>query len=208
MNVLIGCEKSGVVRDAFLAAGHDAVSCDLEPTQVSGPHLQCDVFDAVQSRRWDRIILHPECRKVCVSGNHVYAQGKPKWEERVAAARWIEALWHHAKNYSCEVVLENSVGVLAKMTNMGSPTQYIQPYQFGHDASKNTCLWMHGVEPLILDPSKFVAPRIVWDAKGKPWMRWANQTDSGQNKLTPSEDRSAIRAKTYSGIATALSNQK
>ena len=201
--VLIGCEKSGIVRDAFLARGVNAVSCDLEPTQNPGPHIVGDIMEIINAG-WRAAILHPQCRRVCVSGNHKYAVGKPNHHERLRDARWIERLWNKARRKCGAVCLENSMGVLPTLTNLGKPTQIIQPYEFGDDASKATCLWLYNL--LKLTPTKRIPGRFVtWN--GKTVERWQNQTDSGQNKLPPSTTRSADRAKTYPGIAAAFADQ-
>ena len=220
--VLIGCEKSGVVRDAFIKAGFAAVSCDLLPTESPGPHIVGDIVDVLKSRRWAFVGLHPNCRELCLSGNHKYAAGKPGHAARLRAAAWTRDLWELAKQQSSRVYLENSANVLASLTDMPKRTQAVQPYDFGHDASKQTWLWLHGLPKL--EPTKMVAPRLVCcgetlpDGVGKygcpycqgdkkPKMRWANQTDSGQNRLPPSATRSADRAKTYQGIADAMVTQ-
>lgn len=203
-NILIGCEKSGVVRDAFIKAGFAAVSCDLLPTESPGPHIVGDIVDVLKSRRWAFVGLHPNCRELCLSGNHKYAAGKPGHAARLRAAAWTRDLWELAKKRSSRVYLENSANVLASLTDMPKRTQAIQPYNFGHDASKQTWLWLHGLPKL--KPTKRISGRIV-ECSGKPVERWANQTDSGQNRLPPSATRSADRAKTYQGIADAMVNQ-
>jgi len=197
MNILIACEASGTVRDAFAAKGWDAWSCDLKPTEKPGQHIQGDALKAMRSRRWDMIIAHPECRYLSSSGMH--------WTRRgLRDPALTEAAFEFAKAFfdaDCErVVIENSVGILS--SRIRKPEQIIQPYQFGDDASKSTCLWFKGVPKLTIDPALYVQPRIV---NGKK--RWANQTDSGQNKLPPSAGRSAARAKTYPGIAKQMADQ-
>jgi len=204
MRVLIGCEFSGTVRDAFIKRGHDAISCDLLPTEKPGPHHQGDIMELLNSKPdgyYDLIIIHPECTKLTVSGNHVYGVGKPRHQERLDSVRWTYDLWELCKRKSKSVCLENPVGVLNSYTDMPKP-QYIQPYDFGSDASKKTGLWLHNLPKLKVDKSKYVQPRIV---NGKK--RWSNQTDSGQNKLPPSKDRWKLRSETYSGIAVAFAEQ-
>ena len=202
--ILIGCEKSGVVRDAFISSGFDAVSCDLLPTESSGPHITGDVVETLASRRWSLVILHPNCRALCLSGNHKYAKGKPGHAERLAAAKWTRDLWELAKQQSPRVCLENSSNVLASLTDMPRRTQEIQPYNFGHDASKKTWLWLYNLPKL--QSTVRIKGRTV-TRNGKQVERWANQTDSGQNRLSPSATRSADRAKTYPGIAAAMVRQ-
>lgn len=194
MKVLIACEYSGAVRDAFLRRGHDAMSCDLLPTDVPGPHYQGDVRD-ILDRDWDLLIAHPPCTYLCASGLH----WNNKRPERAALTE--EALNFVRLLMGTKIpkwAIENSVGVIG--TRIRPSDQVIQPHQFGHDAKKATCLWLHGL-PLLV-PTKNVPPRIVGGKK-----RWANQTDSGQNKLTPSEDRWKLRSATYAGIAEAMADQ-
>lgn len=193
MRVLVGCEHSGVVRDAFLRAGHDAVSCDLLPTETPGPHIQGDVLLALREP-WDLFIVHPDCTYLCSSGLHWNGRGRG-WEKTEAALEFVRQLLNANVKRIC---LENPVGCIG--TRIRPATQYIHPYQFGHDASKRTGLWLKGLPKL--QPTQYVAPRMVG---GKP--RWANQTDGGQNREPPHEDRWKIRAKTYAGIATAMAEQ-
>lgn len=202
MKVLVGCEKSGNVRDAFLQAGHDAWSCDLQPSDRPGPHYQQDVLEVIPLG-WDLIILFPECTKLCVSGNHVYAKGKEKHHERLQAIEWTFALWLLSCLCSPRVALENPVGVLPTATSMPRP-QYIQPYEYGHNASKATGLFLHNL-PKLVATCRIKGRKVVW--RGREVERWDNQTDSGQNKLGPSLRRAEIRGTTYPGVATAMAKQ-
>lgn len=202
MKVLVACESSGKVRDALIAKGHDAVSCDLLPTKRQGPHYQCDVRE-VLSMPWDALIAFPTCTYICGSGLH-WNKRRPEraalTEEGVAFARmFIDG------PETAHIPLrstENPIGCLS--TRVREPDQIIQPWMFGADASKATCLWLHGLPKL--NPTKYVAPRVVLHA-GKWVTRWANQTDSGQNKLPPSDDRWELRSETYDGIAEAMAAQ-
>lgn len=136
MGVLIGCEFSGVVRDAFLAAGHDAVSCDLLPTESPGPHMMCDVMAAVMSQKWDIIILHPPCTALAVSGNSTYGHGCKKHDLRIAASTWTKNLFDAALcQATVGVALENPVGVLQSLAGMKC-SQYIHPWMFDHSEQK------------------------------------------------------------------------
>ena len=194
MKVLIACESSGTVRDAFIRAGHDAMSCDMLPTEKTGPHYQGDVRD-VLGDGWDLLIGHPPCTYLSVSGMHWTTRGlrDPQLtEDALAFARLL------MDAPIARIAIENPVSIIS--SRIRKPDQIIQPYHFGHDASKKTCLWLKGLPPLR--PTAFVEPRIV---DGKP--RWANQTDSGQNKLPPSADRWRMRSKTYQGIADAMAAQ-
>jgi hypothetical protein len=197
--VLIACESSGTVRDAFRRLGHDAWSCDLQSADDRSMfHYQCDVRE-ILSKSWDLLIAHPTCTYLSSSGLHWNTRRPERaaqTEEAIAFARMFidgKETEHIPKR-----VTENPVGCLS--TRVRKPDQIIQPYQFGDDASKGTCLWLHGVPPLR--PTAFVEPRVI---DGKP--RWSNQTDSGQNKLAPSADRWKLRSKTYLGIANAMAMQ-
>lgn len=195
LKLLAGCEISGKVRDAFKKQGWDAWSCDLLPN--SGQHLRMNVMSALSAMRWDMIILFPPCTHLAVSGNRWWAESK----ERKRAISWTTELYHRSIVTCSMVAMENPVGALSEWNK---PTQYIQPYEFGHDASKKTGLWLCGLPPLI--PTKYIEPRIV-TIKGKKYKRWGNQTDSGQNRLGPSETRAAERGETYQGIADAMASQ-
>ena len=194
MRVLVACESSGVVRDAFRARGHFAMSCDLLSAERPGPHHQGDVRELLD-QNWDLLIAHPPCTYLSVSGMHWTTRGlrDPKLTEdaldlvRLFMGAPIE-----------RIAIENPVSVIS--SRIRKPDQIIQPYQFGHDASKKTCLWLKNLP--LLQSTEMVAPRMV---NGKP--RWANQTDSGQNKLPPSKDRWKLRSKTYEGIADAMAAQ-
>lgn len=211
MRVLIGCECSGIVRDAFIARGHDAWSCDLQDTERPGPHIKGDVLDVIDDG-WDLGIFHPECKFLTISAEWAYGPGpyhqKVKPDTLTGAARqaaredakaFVKKLWNAKID---KIAIENPIGVLSK--ELGKP-QIIQPHQFGEDASKATCLWLKNLPQLR--PTFHVHPRFVSDANGKQRPRWANQTDGGQNKLTPTEDRAKERARTYVGVATAMAAQ-
>ena len=194
MRVLVACEYSGRVRDAFAARGHDAMSCDLLPTDQPGKHYQGDIFDVIDDG-WDLMIAHPPCTYLCSSGLH--------WNKRIDGRQALtdEALEFVRRLLDAPVhriALENPIGCIS--SQIRKPDQTIQPYQFGHDASKSTCLWLKNLP--LLTPTELIAPRIV---AGK--RRWANQTDSGQNRLPPSADRWKIRSETYQGIAAAMAAQ-
>lgn len=192
MKVLIACEQSGVVRRAFRERGHEAFSVDTQASEDDSPwHIQDDIFNHLRED-WDLMIAHPPCTRLAVSGN---AWRKGKEEEQAEAIEFFLTL---ATAPIEKICIENPVGIMS--TVYRKPNQYIQPWQFGHDASKKTGLWLKGLPELV--PTEYVEPRIV---DGKP--RWGNQTDSGQNKLGPSPDRATIRSRTYEGIAKAMAEQ-
>jgi len=211
MKILIACEYSGTVRDAFIKAGHDAISCDLLESDAPGPHYHGDVRD-ILTEPWDAVIAFPDCTYLCGSGWHWVARGRIEEDGRPRMEHVKEAL-EFARMFidgpeTAHIpkrAVENPIGRLS--TLIRKPDQIIQPWQFGDNASKATCLWLSGL-PLLapLPESQQAKPRIV-NYQGKIVSRWANQTDSGQNVLPPSEDRWKIRSRTYKGIAEAMASQ-
>lgn len=194
MKVLIACESSGTVRDAFIKLGHDAMSCDMLPTEQPGPHYQGDVRDVLH-QPWDLLIGHPPCTYLSVSGMHWTTRGLRDQKLTEDALAFAKLLMDAP---IARIAIENPVSIIS--SRIRKPDQIIQPYEFGHDASKKTCLWLKNLP--LLRPTQYVEPRVVG---GK--QRWANQTDSGQNKLAPSADRWKLRSKTYQGIADAMAAQ-
>ena len=170
------------------------MSCDIISTDVPGPHYQGSVLD-ILDQGWDLMIAHPPCTYLSVSGMHWTTRGlrDPKLTED--ALNFVEILLNAPIK---KIALENPVSVIS--SRIRKPDQIIQPYEYGHDASKKTCLWLKGLPKLL--PTKFIEPRLI---NGKKV--WGNQTDSGQNKLAPSKDRWKIRSKTYQGIADAMADQ-
>jgi len=191
MKVLIACEYSGVVRDAFLKRGHDAMSCDLLPTDAPGPHYQGDVFDIINDG-WDLMIAHPPCTYLSVSGMHWTTRGLRDPQLTEDALAFVRRLMAAPVE---RIAIENPISVIS--SRIRKPDQIIQPWWFGHDASKKTCLWLKNLPPLT--PTDM----LPGDAK----TRRGNQTASGQNKLPPSKDRWKIRSATYQGIADAMAAQ-
>ena len=167
LNVLVGCEYSGVVRDAFAARGHNAWSCDLLPSDRPNPkHIQGDIFN-ILDQPWDLAIFHPPC------------------------IEFVERL------YKCDIpriCIENPVGVLSTKSRLGKPTQYVQPYEFGHYETKKTGLWLRGLDPLV--------PTDIKDLTGLP-----KKVTQRLHYLPPSKDRWKIRFTTYQGIANAMASQ-
>jgi len=263
--VLIACEYSGTVRDAFLAVGCHALSCDLLPTEVAGPHYQGDVrhlldgWEPVKfandttpcelcgepfcndhakhysecscygptpdgleyqetshglfarpldNPHWDLMIAHPDCTYLTCSAEWAYKDGP--YHQKVRPETLVGAARRRAREEALDFVrvlfdapikhkaIENPRGVIS--TRIRPASQYIQPYEYGHDASKITGLWLEGLP--LLTPTKYIEPRIV---NGKP--RWSNQTDSGQNRLSPGADRWKDRSRTYQGWADAMAKQ-
>lgn len=175
-----------MVRRAFRAHGHDAWSCDLLPAEDGSPyHIQDDVLKYL-GNGWDLMIAHPPCTHLAVSGARYF---KDKKEQQEAALNFVRILLAAPIE---KIALENPVSIIS--SQIRKPDQIIQPYQFGHDASKKTCLWLQNLPKLA--PTKIIIKDV-----------YANQTPSGQNKLGPSPDRWKLRSATYSGIAEAMATQ-
>lgn len=198
MKILIACEFSGTVRDAFIARGHDAMSCDILETENPGPHYRGDVRD-VLGGGFDAMVAHPPCTYLSSSGLHWNKRRPERALQTEAGLAFVRLLLSAPIP---RIALENPIGCIS--SQIRKPDQIIQPHQFGADASKATCLWLKNLAPL--KPTEEIAPRIVIH-KGKRVKRWANQTDSGQNRLGPSADRWALRSLTYPGIAAAMAEQ-
>jgi hypothetical protein len=194
MRVLVACEYSGAVRDAFRARGHDALSCDLLPSEAPGPHYQGDVRD-VLGDGWDLMVAHPPCTYLSVSGMHWTTRGLRDPQLTEDALAFVRMLMDAPV---LRIAIENPISVIS--SRIRKPDQIISPYQFGHDASKKTCLWLKGLP--LLRPTQMVEPRIIGGRK-----RWGNQTDSGQNRLSPSPDRWKLRSATFPSIAVAMADQ-
>lgn len=203
LKVLVACESSGAVRNAFIARGFDAMSCDLLDSEVGGPHHKGSVLEVI-NQGWHLMVCHPPCTYLSASGLHWTRRGLRDPQLTEDALDFVRALM--AANIP-HIALENPVGCISTRIDAkeygfvtSKATQYIQAHEYGHDASKKTGLWLKNLPPLV--PTQHVAPRMVGDKK-----RWANQTDSGQNRLPPSEDRWRLRSKTYQGIADAMADQ-
>lgn len=198
--VLIACETSGELRRRFLAAGCDAYSVDLLPADdgETRRHTQGDALDVLYGSDWALVIAHPPCTYLAASGLHWNKRVPGRAAKTEAALDFAYALWDCPT--AARMCLENPVGALG--TRLRPASQYVQPYEFGDDASKRTGLWLRGLPCLEVDPFARVPGRWV---NGRE--RWANQTDSGQNALPPTADRWKVRSKTYAGIADAMVNQ-
>lgn len=230
MKVLVACEYSGRVRDAFLAKGHDAMSCDILPTDAPGPHYQGDVMDVLNDGGgWDLMIAHPPCTYLTIAAEWAYKDEQKKKMKpgtligaarRAAREEALEFVMSLANAPIPRIAIENPIGVLS--SRWREPDQFIQPYEYGDDASKRTCLWLKGLPKL--KPTHYIEPRWVCCGKTLPdgvgkygcpdccgekkaLPRWDNQTDSGQNREPPSDMRWKVRSTTWQGWATAFANQ-
>lgn len=184
MRVLIACEFSGIVRDAFTAKGHDAYSCDLLPTERPGKHFKMSLFNEIDqwvlSMEFDLIIAHPPCTHLSVSGARWFKE--KELEQRRAVNFFMLCINAPAK----KVAVENPISIMS--TKYRKPDQIIQPWQFGHGETKATCLWLKNLPKLI--PTNIVEGR-----EGKVW------------KMAPGPNRAKDRSRTYEGIAKAMAEQ-
>lgn len=191
--MLVACEFSGTVREAFRRRGHDAWSCDLLPAEDGSEyHIIDDVLNHLHGQDddpWDLMIAHPPCTYLAVSGLHWNKRIPGRAEETEKALEFVRLLLDAPIE---KIALENPVSCIS--TRIRKPDQIIQPWMFGHDASKKTCLWLKNLP--LLKPTKIIEKE-----------RYANQTPSGQNKLGPSPDRWKLRSITYDGIAEAFADQ-
>ena len=179
MTVLVACEFSGAVRDAFSSLGHYAVSCDLLPSETAGFHYQGDVRD-ILNEGWDLMIAHPPCTHLAISGARWFGQKKKEQQESLEFVKLLLSA------PVPRIALENPVSVIS--SKIRKPDQVIHPWQFGHGESKTTCLWLKGLPKLR--PTKIVG--------GREMRIW---------KLPPSSDRWKERSRTFSGIASAMADQ-
>lgn len=179
MKVLIACEYSGRVRDAFLMMGHDAISCDLLTSETDGPHYQGNVID-ILSDGWDLMIAHPPCTHLAVSGSRWF---KYKTVEQEQALDFVRVLMNAPIP---RIAIENPISVIS--TRIRKPDQIIQPWMFGHGETKATCLWLKGLP--LLTPTKIVDGR-----------------EAKVHRMAPGPDRWKNRSRTYQGIAEAMASQ-
>ena len=189
MRVLIGCEYSGVVRDAFIARGHDAMSCDLLPTDAPGPHYQGDIFDVINDG-WDLAVFHPPCTDLAVSGARHFA-AKIADGRQQAALDFVQRLLDAPIP---QIALENPISVIS--SKIRKPDQIIQPWQFGHPETKATCLWLKGL-PLLVETAN------VYDHM----MTLTPQERNRVHRMPPGPDRWKLRSTTFTGIARAMAEQ-
>lgn len=181
MRVLVACEYSGLVRDAFLALGHEALSCDLLPTERPGPHYQGDVFDVIDYP-WDLMIAHPPCTHQAVSGARHFPEKRMDGRQQSGVSFFMKL----TKSDIPLKAFENPVSIIS--SRWRKPDQIIQPWQFGHGETKSICLWLEGLPPLT--PTQIVSGR-----------------EARIHRMPPSADRGKLRSKFYEGIAEAMAQQ-
>lgn len=181
MKILVACEYSGIVRDAFIKKGHDAMSCDLLPTESVGPHYQGDILEILPYYGFDMVIAFPPCTHLAVSGARWFKEKKADGRQQ----QGIDFFMMLTK-LDCKWSIENPIGIMS--THYRKPDQIIQPWQFGHGETKATCLWLNGLPEL--KPTNIVDGR-----EQKIW------------KMPPSKDRAKLRSKTYKGVAQAMAEQ-
>lgn len=209
MKILVACEFSGIVREAFKSKGHDAWSCDLLDSEIPGQHIKDDIVLHL-NEGWDMMIAHPPCTYITNAGvRHLHSvpsrtgkvtavHGEDRWILMYIACGFFNLL---QRANIPKICVENPVPHGYAREIIGGYNQIIQPYQFGDDASKKTCLWLKNLSKL--KSTNYIEPHI--SSKGKKV--WGNQTPGGWNKLGPSVDRWKERSRTYSGIAQAMADQ-
>jgi len=181
VRVLVACEFSGRVRDAFTALGHDAMSCDLIDTESPGKHFKGDVLE-ILNQHWDLVVAFPPCTDLCVSGARWFEKKRKDGSQQRSIDFFMQFVHCNAKR----VAIENPVGIMS--TKYRKPDQIIQPWMFGHGETKATCIWARNLPPII--PTNIV--------KGREQRVW---------KMGPGPERAKMRSLTYTGIAAAMANQ-
>lgn len=213
MKILIACEYSGRTRRAFAALGHEVWSADFEPAEDGSEfHYQGDCFDLIEKVQFDLMVAHPPCTYLTNSAEWAFRDVQTKRmkpgtligaERRAARDEAVAFVLRLANAAIPRIAIENPIGVLS--ARWRKPDQFIQPYEYGDDASKRTCLWLKNLP--TLRPTSLVEPRLVTYPDGSVKPRWGNQTDSGQNREPPAALRWKIRSATYQGWADAFADQ-
>ena len=198
MKVLVACEFSGTVRDEFLLLGHDAVSCDLLPTEKEGPHIQGDVLDVIGAEKWDLMIAHPPCTYLSVAGNGWFKNNPERERERVEAFNFAMKLYNADIPKVC---MENPMGYLN--THFRRPDQTIHPWMFGDCVMKRTCLWLKNLPKLYWSVSFPRIPKPIYYRDGKP----IHFVEACRGYTGTGLQRWQVRSKTFPGIAHAMAVQ-
>jgi hypothetical protein len=194
MKVLVACEYSGIVRDAFTKKGHDAISCDILPTESEGKHYQGDVLDIINDG-WDLMIAHPPCTHLSVSGARWFASGHKPMHLRDEAIEFVRKLMDAPIN---KIAIENPVSVISSYIRKSD--QLIHPYHFGEPVVKSTCLWLKNLPKL--QHTNIVEPEYVFSGTGRKWSKWFFETS-----CLPVKERGKARSRFWKGIADAMANQ-
>jgi len=195
MRIIIACECSGVVREAFRKKGHDAFSCDIQPADDNSPyHLQGDIFK-FYLEKWDMMIAHPECKYLCITANKWYKNNPERWQARVDALIFVKRLMEFPIK---KIAIENPVGAIS--TAIRKPDQYIQPFQYGHTVSKKTGLWLKNL-PLLIETNVVEPEWITFKSGNRMSKDHYNTSHHGDPEMAK------IRATTYQGIANAMAEQ-
>ena len=195
MKVLVACEYSGVVRDAFSAMGHEAWSCDLLPSESKGLHVTGDVLPLLK-QGWDLMIAHPPCQYICSSGMHWTTRGLRDPQLTIDALEFVKTLMTAPIQ---RIAIENPVGIMS--SRWRKPNQYVQPYFFGDQQRKKTGLWLKNLP--CLEPTNIVEPELhitKGDGKTNPSWHW-------ETRNLPHEERGKARSKTFQGLADAMASQ-
>jgi site-specific DNA-cytosine methylase len=188
MKVLVACEFSGIVREAFAKRGHDAWSCDLLPTEIPGNHIQGDVLEILNDG-WDLMIAHPPCTHLAVSGAKHFAQKRLDGRQQEG----IDLFMEFVNTNIPKVCIENPVGIMSTLWR--KPSQIIHPWQFGDESEKTTCLWLSGL-PLLVPTNIVDKGEFVTTPSGKVLPKWYSNSKS-----------SVVRSRTFQGIANAMAEQ-
>ena len=201
MRILVGCEESGIVRDAFRKLGHDAWSCDILPCSGDPTyHLQMDIFEAVKLKQWDMAIFHPPCTYLTITGNKwMKPEFKDRFPDRIQQRK--DAIKFFIDLYNVDIpkiAIENPVGVMS--SEWRKPDQYIQPYYFGDPHSKKTGLWLKNLPKLV--PTDIVEPQFYIYKNGGRDPIWHVET-----MRLPAAERSTARSKTFQGFANQMAEQ-
>jgi hypothetical protein len=194
MNVLIGFEYSGIVREEFKKRGHNVWSCDILDTEIEGQHYKCDIKKAILAQKWDLIMLHTPCTKVALCGNSTYGKGMPKHHERIDAIKWTKEIWDLANSVCDKVGYENPKNVMGP--HIGKRTQAIQPYEFGHPEQKETWLWLSGL-PKLTETNNVYDEMMLLPKKERERLHY----------MSPGIKRGHERSRTFIGIARAIAEQ-
>jgi site-specific DNA-cytosine methylase len=201
MKVLIACEFSGTVREAFSKLGHDAWSCDIEPTDIAGKHYQGDVLDILNDG-WDMLIAFPPCTHLAVSGARHFQQKRKDGRQQQGIDFFMQMINAQVDRIS----VENPVGIMSSVYQ--KPTQIIQPWQFGHEAQKTTCLWLKNL-PLLKHTNVVSKGDFYITPTGKKMPAWMSDPVGADGKKLAygSVEIKKVRNKTFQGIADAMADQ-